>query len=278
MFGSSEGRGIMALLRQCKAVTKEWEKNNRTKEPDTIQAIERKCQSIEDDIDQIPPYPIPLDGKQAQVVFLSEIMQLSSYCERGHERCLLELHMVKNETVFNGIKLDSAQLFSLCTLRLAWWCKGNWPTSSITVTDLASCPLYFKFLNCSIAKQSKIAWKPPSKGEVKFNTDGAVNGSFGEAGIDRCMRNEWSCCLVIFSKSVGVVDSTTAEILAIKEAISIFNLSRWTINYKLQVETDSKLAVEWLTNPHSTPSVFKQLILSCLELCKDLERQISHIP
>ncbi|KAK8533847.1 hypothetical protein V6N12_047250 [Hibiscus sabdariffa] len=41
----------MALLRQCKAVTKEWEKNNRTKEPDTIQAIERKCQSIEDDIE-----------------------------------------------------------------------------------------------------------------------------------------------------------------------------------------------------------------------------------
>ncbi|KAK8715816.1 hypothetical protein V6N13_043142 [Hibiscus sabdariffa] len=25
-----------------------------------------------------------------------------------------------------------------------------------------------------IAKQSKIAWKPPSKGEVKFNTDGAI--------------------------------------------------------------------------------------------------------
>ncbi|KAL4310103.1 hypothetical protein GQ457_01G025620 [Hibiscus cannabinus] len=237
--------------------------------------------------DQIPPYPILLDGKQAQMVYSHELIKVWAHSipptlhaavwNLSLFSFLWSCWLFRNEIVFNGIKWDSVQLFDLCILRLAWWCKGNWPVSSITVNDLASCPLSFKFLNCSSAKQSKIAWKPPSKGEVKFNTDGAVIGSFGEAGIGGCMRNDWSRCLVIFSKSVGVVDSTTAEILAIKEAISIFRISRWATKYKLQIETDSKL-VEWFTNLHSIPSVFKQLILSCLELCKDLEWQISHIP
>ncbi|KAK9009308.1 hypothetical protein V6N11_035849 [Hibiscus sabdariffa] len=48
-YGSFKGRGIMPVLRQCKTVTKEWERCNRTNDPESIQAIENKCQAIENE-------------------------------------------------------------------------------------------------------------------------------------------------------------------------------------------------------------------------------------
>ncbi|KAK8655758.1 hypothetical protein V6N13_108325 [Hibiscus sabdariffa] len=48
--GSFKGMGITPVLRQCKTITKEWEKCNRTRDSDSIQAIENKCQAIENEI------------------------------------------------------------------------------------------------------------------------------------------------------------------------------------------------------------------------------------
>ncbi|GMI85747.1 hypothetical protein HRI_002244000 [Hibiscus trionum] len=44
---SLEGKGIETLLRHCKAVTKEWDRSNRSKDLESVQEIEKKCQLIE---------------------------------------------------------------------------------------------------------------------------------------------------------------------------------------------------------------------------------------
>ncbi|KAL4311451.1 hypothetical protein GQ457_01G029990 [Hibiscus cannabinus] len=146
----------------------------------------------------------------------------------------------------------------------------------LSVNDLIGNPINFHFKQRQLWV-TKSDWNPPDSGELKFNTDGAVSGSFGEAGIGGCLCNNNARCLITFSKSVGLTDATYTEILAIKEACSLFVISMWAKKYKLIIETDSKLAVDWM-NPHLCPTVFKPLVLSCLDICKNIEWRVKHVP
>ncbi|KAK8490726.1 hypothetical protein V6N11_034944 [Hibiscus sabdariffa] len=49
-----------------------------------------------------------------------------------------------------------------------------------------------------------------------------VCGSFGRAGIGGVLRNELGKTLMYFSKSIGASDPSTAEIMALDEAIRLF--------------------------------------------------------
>ncbi|KAL4320219.1 hypothetical protein GQ457_18G011080 [Hibiscus cannabinus] len=144
-------------------------------------------------------------------------------------------------------------------------CAALWPNSVICTIYLISCPKNFRFIT-----SSKVI-KSPSTYALKFNTDGAVNGSFGDAGIGGCLRNEKSKCLISFSKSIGVSDVISAEIAAISEACKLFRNSVWSNSYKLIIENDNKLVVEWIQQPHCCPTMFKSLITNCRNLCKGLD-------
>ncbi|KAL4312455.1 hypothetical protein GQ457_01G051150 [Hibiscus cannabinus] len=109
-------------------------------------------------------------------------------------------------------------------------------------------------------------------------SDGATIGSHGEAGIGGCLRDLGSKCLIIFSKSAGIVDCTSAEILAIFEACSLFRKSPWAKDYRLIIETDSSLAADWMLNPLRCPNVFKPLIEACLKECSVLDWRVSRVP
>ncbi|KAK8691489.1 hypothetical protein V6N13_074999 [Hibiscus sabdariffa] len=124
----------------------------------------------------------------------------------------------------------------------------------------------------------KVHWCPPSSGELKFNIDGATIGSHGEAGIGGCLRDLGSKCLIIFSKPAGIVDCTSAEILAIFEVCSLFRKSPWAKDYRLIIETDSTLAADWMLNPLRCPNVFKPLIEACLKECSVLDWRVSRVP
>ncbi|XVF18913.1 hypothetical protein REPUB_Repub11eG0064600 [Reevesia pubescens] len=50
---------------------------------------------------------------------------------------------------------------------------------------------------------------------------------------------------MVFSKSIEIADSNSAEYFAIKEAFTIFSASKWMSSHGLIVESDSINAVKW---------------------------------
>ncbi|KAL4323998.1 hypothetical protein GQ457_11G004910 [Hibiscus cannabinus] len=100
--------------------------------------------------------------------------------------------------------------------------------------------------SCFILKPC--CWSAPNKNSLKFNTDGV---------------------------SVGIIDALTIKILALKEAIRLFNNSEWCNRFKVVFECDSELVVGWMLRPHSTPTSLKDNIVSCLSNNKALNATFS---
>ncbi|KAL4318179.1 hypothetical protein GQ457_18G008490 [Hibiscus cannabinus] len=84
--------------------------------------------------------------------------------------------------------------------------RAKWTEVGLSVNDLIGNPINFRHFKQRRLWVTKSDWNPPDSGELKFNTDGAVSGSFGEAGIGGCLRNNNARCLKTFSKSVGLTD------------------------------------------------------------------------
>ncbi|KAL4290641.1 hypothetical protein GQ457_14G019900 [Hibiscus cannabinus] len=83
---------------------------------------------------------------------------------------------------------------------------------------------------------------PPS-GYLKFNTDGAEKGCYGLAVIGGVLSDHSGKILAEFSKSIGLADPTSAEILAIKEALIIFPSSEWVKKVELIIKADCEVTI-----------------------------------
>ncbi|XVF54365.1 hypothetical protein PTKIN_Ptkin05aG0175600 [Pterospermum kingtungense] len=94
-------------------------------------------------------------------------------------------------------------------------------------------------------------WSCPPQGYLKFNVDGSSLGKPGPAGIGGVLRDHRGKELICFSKNIGMVDSNTAEFLAIREAFLLFTSSPWAPSCKLIIESDSLVAVKWTLAPVS---------------------------
>ncbi|KAK8572499.1 hypothetical protein V6N12_028552 [Hibiscus sabdariffa] len=97
-------------------------------------------------------------------------------------------------------------------------------------------------------------------GSVRFKVDGASCGGFGRADIGGFLCDSSNWTLILFFKSVGVSDATTAEILAIRVAYIMFQGSPWLHTCHLRIECDCSMVVSWFHNPPKSPSIFKQII------------------
>ncbi|KAK9029313.1 hypothetical protein V6N11_026432 [Hibiscus sabdariffa] len=122
--------------------------------------------------------------------------------------------------------------------------------------------------------QCKVSWVKPFANSLKFSVDGAVEGGFGRAGVGGILRNSNNKTLILFSKSVGCCDATSAELFALKEAVQVFRNSIWTRSFTLILETDCLACVEWFYKPHLAPTVFKDIISECLRECTFLRWEI----
>ncbi|XP_007034193.2 PREDICTED: uncharacterized protein LOC18602625 [Theobroma cacao] len=112
------------------------------------------------------------------------------------------------------------------------------------------------------AKKSRpeIEWEKTMEGTMKFNVDGAANASMGEAGIGGVLRNSRGEIRMMFSKSIGVGDSSLAEVLAIREAFVMFIASQRRDSHML-VKSVSLNAVEWVQEPKSAPWRLRKWVL-----------------
>ncbi|KAL4354821.1 hypothetical protein GQ457_06G006720 [Hibiscus cannabinus] len=97
----------------------------------------------------------------------------------------------------------------------------------------------------------KVVWLAPPVGTVKFNTDGAVKGGFGIAGIGGVLR-----------------DATGKEVLI---TFSSFDCDK---EITLQVECDCSNVVSWLRQPFLSPFAFKDLVAQCLGLARNLKWEL----
>lgn len=91
-------------------------------------------------------------------------------------------------------------------------------------------------------------WSSPIR-VLAFNVDGTTRGKPGLAGIDSVLRNHKKDVLHVFSKYVGIRGSSEAKVLAILEALRIFNTS---YQHRLIVESDSFNVISWV-NSSSDP-------------------------
>ncbi|KAK6270336.1 hypothetical protein POUND7_007441 [Theobroma cacao] len=86
------------------------------------------------------------------------------------------------------------------------------------------------FLTCFDTEKKKknkfmIDWVRPCFDSIKFNVDGAARGYLGATGIEGTLRGNNGNIRILFSKSVGTMDSNLAEIYAIKETLLLLLLS-----------------------------------------------------
>ncbi|EOY31580.1 Uncharacterized protein TCM_038517 [Theobroma cacao] len=88
---------------------------------------------------------------------------------------------------------------------------------------------------------------------MKFIVDGAVKGCVGLVGMEGLLRNEADEVKISFSKPIGVTDSLTAEILAVKEAFKVFTASKWKENHSLLIESGVSNVVKWVLNSKLMP-------------------------
>lgn len=85
------------------------------------------------------------------------------------------------------------------------------------------------------------------------------------------MRNHKGEVKIIFSKAIGEADSNWAEMMAVREAFTIFSASRWKDNYKLLMESNSGNTVKWTTHPDTAPWRMRKVVLQLESLKEGLE-------
>ncbi|EOY05119.1 Uncharacterized protein TCM_020207 [Theobroma cacao] len=141
-----------------------------------------------------------------------------------------------NEVVFEGKPWDHDQLYDLIKLRVATWAKVKWPREYGTILNTFAEPSVGAVLKKAKKSRPEIEWEKTMEGTMKFNVDGAANASMGEAGIGGVQRNSRGEIRMMFSKSIGVGDSSLAEVLAIREAFVMFIASQRGDSHMLLVE------------------------------------------
>ncbi|EOY20887.1 Uncharacterized protein TCM_012226 [Theobroma cacao] len=91
-------------------------------------------------------------------------------------------------------------------------------------------------------------WIPPPLGSPKLNTDGAVKGKPGPAGIGGVLRDDQGFIKGTLSNHIDIEDSKVAEFQTIRGGIRFFLLS-------LEVESNSSNPISWAKDHSKRPPV-----------------------
>ncbi|KAK3200402.1 hypothetical protein Dsin_023817 [Dipteronia sinensis] len=121
----------------------------------------------------------------------------------------------RNGKVFKKVEASFSKTVDMVRFRVAWWFKnlgkGSKDPITIMLLDIAErCTETYKV---KIPKLEK--WMPPQSDGLKFNVDGSVRGSSGQAGIGGVLRDSRGKVLCTFSEFIGIKDVITAEIQAL---------------------------------------------------------------
>lgn len=107
-----------------------------------------------------------------------------------------------------------------------------------------------------------VEWKKPRIGWTKLNFDGSCKGKNGKASIGGLIRNDKAEFLLGYAESIGLSNSTMAELIALRRGLELVLEYGW--NDKLWLEGDAKTLVE---------IILKRRKVRCMEV----QKHISHI-
>ncbi|KAE8688105.1 hypothetical protein F3Y22_tig00111000pilonHSYRG00058 [Hibiscus syriacus] len=158
------------------------------------------------------------------------------------------------------------------SIALAWFMRAfAWCKALKEFTDLDEKCWWDRPAKSAVVYQSsKIIWKPPVLGQMKFNVDGsATNKSAGCGGV---LRIADGYVVVMFSGPITEVNSDYAELVAIKIALEVFVESCWCGKAILIIESDSKVVLNWVQNFYVRPwrwgAVFQEIDANVLKIPK----------
>ncbi|EOY07934.1 Uncharacterized protein TCM_022263 [Theobroma cacao] len=120
--------------------------------------------------------------------------------------------------------------------------KSKWPSENGSITDVVNA----SFLACESIMRKYFVGKTTS-GMAQ------VQHRWGYQRVSWTSREQW--------------------VLAIREVVVIFAASSWASDTGIIIESDSKNAVAWITNPEASSWTLRQLILKIIALKNDLDKR-----
>ncbi|KAK3231507.1 hypothetical protein Dsin_003388 [Dipteronia sinensis] len=93
--------------------------------------------------------------------------------------------------------------------------------------------------------QKEKVWIRPTGFGLKFNVVGSARENPGNAGIGGVLRDNLGNVLGLFADHVGILDSNSAEILAIHRGVSLCAQTDSLVGNEIDIISDSKVAVSW---------------------------------
>ncbi|KAK8990506.1 hypothetical protein V6N11_009204 [Hibiscus sabdariffa] len=109
-------------------------------------------------------------------------------------------------------------------------------------------------------------WQAPPVGFLKLNADGAMLSNGSKGGIGGLIRDSCGVWLDKFSYPSDSGPPILAELLAIDHGLTFFFANEKFVKFRLILECDCAVAIEWILNPSRCPSVFEHLVKRCKDL------------
>ncbi|KAK8604935.1 hypothetical protein V6N13_082398 [Hibiscus sabdariffa] len=121
---------------------------------------------------------------------------------------------------------------------------------------------------CKKVLNSKVIprWLPPPLGFLKLNVDGAVAAGGSKCGIRGLLTNDIGVILFQFSEPCGFGPPALIKLLAVRFGMLKFLSSDWCRQFRLIVETDCKLVVDWISLSVDAPTSFLNLVLELSDM------------
>ncbi|XP_039040629.1 uncharacterized protein LOC120178942 [Hibiscus syriacus] len=175
----------------------------------------------------------------------------------------------RNYIVFEGGKLDQTELFFLTRVRLASWYLAKKKDVSIPKDSLISDPsIGDSYSSYNFLKSSITPWLPPPTGFIKLNVDAAISCDWEKSGLGGLMRDHSGAILGSFQEPNGFGPPTLKELKAIQRGISFFTSVLGRVKDRLIIESDSRVAVDWINKVVSCPAVYGFIVRDIVECLK----------
>ncbi|KAE8733596.1 Myosin-1 [Hibiscus syriacus] len=107
---------------------------------------------------------------------------------------------------------------------------------------------------------TNIPWIPPPMGFVKINVDAATTKDWKKSGLGGILKDSSGTTLGSFKEPAGPGPPTFMELKAIQKGLIFYADFQGRLKERLIIESDSKMAVDWVKGVEFCPVVYAYLV------------------